>query len=149
MRRPLLIGNKEKALIHVAKAQLGLSEAAYRDVLRSVGVETSKDLTYALFDEVMQRLQACGFRAVERRRPAKRSRFAGGDTRRPLLGKIAAILLDTGLTEAYADGMSRRMFGCDRYEWLTQDQLWRLAAALSIYQKRKREEAEPEAKAEG
>lgn len=56
------IGNQQKALIHVAKSQLGLTDDEYRDLLRSVaGVESARDLTVEQADKVMKRFKELGF----------------------------------------------------------------------------------------
>ena len=40
-----MINNKQKAVLHIARAQLGLSEEEYRDILRTHGrAESAKDL---------------------------------------------------------------------------------------------------------
>jgi phage gp16-like protein len=50
-------------LIHIAKAQLGLSEDDYRGLLQECGgVESSKDLGLQGFKSVMQTLQNMGFK---------------------------------------------------------------------------------------
>jgi len=41
------IGNREKALLHVAKAKLGMDEDTYRSMLATVGVSSSVELTHA------------------------------------------------------------------------------------------------------
>lgn len=56
------ITKQEIALIHVAKNQTGLSDDEYRDLLRSVGVESSKELIPAQFDQLMKRFKAMGFK---------------------------------------------------------------------------------------
>lgn len=54
-------------LIHTAKRQLGLTDDAYRTVLRSVAhVESSKDLTNKTFEQVMAVMEAQGFRTTGR-----------------------------------------------------------------------------------
>ncbi len=143
MPRPLpKIGNKEKALIHVAKSKLGLSEDAYREMLASVGVTSSRDLNVLQFEELLGRLEAGGFVSSRAPRSAdgkSRKRVKPADGRGPLLRKIRAILADTGLTEEYALGIAAKMGFCaTALEWLHPDSLWRVAAALSIYQKRKK-----------
>ena len=142
------IGNKQKALIHVAKSSVGMSEEAYRDMLGSVGVVSSKDLDVLQFEEIMRRFEAAGFVASSSRRGAglqnrraqeKRPRATQG--KEALMSKVGAILADTGLSWAYADGMVRKMFGVDSVRFCNQTQLWKVAAALSIYQKRRRRAA--------
>jgi len=140
MPKPLpKIGNREKALIHVAKSQLKMSEEDYRAVLASVGAASSTELNPVQFDEVMRKFKSYGFvpAGAARSRRRKANRPPAGDPRAPLLRKIAAILADTGLTDAYVDGISKKMFGIDRYGWLNQEQLWKVVAALSVYVKRK------------
>ena len=67
------IGNQQKALIHVAKNQLGLDDDSYRDLLRSTcGVESSKDLNFIQFERLMKRLQELGFVLVLKDNPKKR-----------------------------------------------------------------------------
>jgi phage gp16-like protein len=131
------IGNKEKALIHVAKAQLGLSDDDYRAMLASVGVESSTQLDHMQFEDLMKRFESVGFKPKTRRPP--RMRRQPGDPKTPLVRKINAILLDEGLTEAYANGIAKRMFGIQSFLWLNQEQLWKVVAALSYYQKKKQE----------
>ena len=49
-------------LIHIAKAQTGLSDAAYRTVLRSVGgVGSSKELSQGSFERVLAIFEQHGF----------------------------------------------------------------------------------------
>lgn len=55
---------KQLALIHVARKQLGLSDARYRGILRTVAdVDSSKDLDRQGFELVMQTMAALGFRS--------------------------------------------------------------------------------------
>ena len=39
-----MISNQKKAVIHIAKAQTGMSEVEYRDLLGSVGATSSTEL---------------------------------------------------------------------------------------------------------
>ena len=45
-------------------AQLGFTEEEYRGLLSSVGVSSSKELDYGKFDELMDKLRACGFKPL-------------------------------------------------------------------------------------
>jgi isocitrate dehydrogenase kinase/phosphatase len=57
-----MISARQKAVLHVAKSQLRLSDENYRAVLREQGgVESSNDLTNATFDRVMRRFEELGF----------------------------------------------------------------------------------------
>lgn len=66
------LNNSQKALLHVAKADLGLEDDTYRDILRSIaGVESSKDMTPIDFERVMARMKELGFKGQRPHRPAK------------------------------------------------------------------------------
>jgi phage gp16-like protein len=130
------IEKRHIALIHVAKSKLGLSEEDYRAMLNSVGVTTSKDLDHLQFDEVMRRFEAAGFRNTGRNGGRKRPPRPVS-SKEKLTKKIGAILADTGLPWSYADGIAKKMFGLDSVRFCNETELWKVAAALSIYQKRR------------
>ena len=135
------ISQKQIALLHVAKAELGLSEEVYREMLGSVGVLSSVQLTGPQFDELMRRMEAGGFRTVSR--IGKRSRPAGktGTSQDLQLGKIRALLEEMKLSDGYADAISRHMWGVDKVDWCRPDQLKGVIAALVRRQKQMRREA--------
>ena len=55
--------NNQKAVIHIAKARLGLGDDTYRDVLEAhAGVRSAKDLDYNGFRAVMKHFEQCGFK---------------------------------------------------------------------------------------
>lgn len=59
------ISTRQRALLHVAKAQLGMSDDAYRALLaRVAGVTSSKELDRADFDPVMTEFERLGFRSI-------------------------------------------------------------------------------------
>lgn len=59
--------------------------------------------------------------------------------KRPLIGKIRALLLDMGLEWEYADGIATRMGASTAVvEWCSVDQLYNVAQALSYEQRRRR-----------
>jgi phage gp16-like protein len=129
-----LIGNSEKAAVHIAKAQLGQTEKEYRAALAKVGVTTSKDLTFRKFHELMDNFKADGFRPYAKR-AFVRAPEAGFD-KAPMLKKIAAILGDLGLQWRYADGVSRQMFSVDSCSWCTPEQLHKVIAVLEYHRKK-------------
>jgi phage gp16-like protein len=148
------INNRKVALVHVAKARLGLDDATYRAMLASVGVGSSKDLNQTRFDELMKRFEAGGFKS----RSAGGGRQAGGgwgksstrasaaksgmdkpapEDKRRLLAKIEAILAAMGLPWAYADAIAKNVCGVDKVRWCDNGQLYKVAQVLAIYQRRK------------
>jgi transposase len=57
------ITNKTKALIHVAKSELGLADTVYRDILHvRFGKESCKDLTPAQAKDLIKYFKSLGFR---------------------------------------------------------------------------------------
>ncbi|MGB9629078.1 MAG: phage protein GemA/Gp16 family protein [Thermodesulfobacteriota bacterium] len=59
------IGKKKKALVHIAKEDLHLSEESYRQILKAVaGVESSTKLTREGFEKVMKRFEEMGFKGL-------------------------------------------------------------------------------------
>lgn len=59
------IGQKKKALIHIAKGNLHLDEESYRQILKGVaGVESSAYLTKEGFEKVMIRFKEMGFKGL-------------------------------------------------------------------------------------
>lgn len=119
---------KQIAVIHVAKARCGLSDTEYRDLLASVGAQSSKDLTRRTFERVMRHFETLGFRRRVPARPA-----ASRDLYRR---KIETVMRRLGLTRAYVDAMARHMFGVDAWPWCTDAQLGKLVAALTYHQRR-------------
>lgn len=64
----MALTHKQIALIHVAKSLVGMDEATYRTFLRAhAGVDSSKDLSKAQFNEVMTAFEGMGFARKERR----------------------------------------------------------------------------------
>ena len=60
----MALTRKQYAVIHIAKKQLGLSDEAYRDTLRTMaGVERSRDLDQAGFELVMHGMVSLGVRS--------------------------------------------------------------------------------------
>lgn len=138
-----MISNGKKALVHVAKAKLGLGDAEYLDILAAhgKGAQSSRDLDQQGFEAVMAHFERLGFA------PRKKF-FRPPQSKARLMSKVAAIRADLNLTEGYVDGMTRRMFkGRDglpiaSHRWLDADQLHKLVAALTYYQRRKRAKGE-------
>lgn len=124
-----MIGQKKIALIHVAKNQVGMSDAEYRALLAGFGASSSKEIKSAQFDAVMRQFRSLGF--VPRRNYRKPA-----ESKKRLQAKVMAQITALGITNAYVDAMARRMFGRDSWRWLNADELHRLVAALSIHQKR-------------
>lgn len=134
---------RELAQIHIAKAQLGMADDAYRDMLWTIGrVRSAADLDFAGRQRVLEHLKKCGFKP----RPGKTERpkdlawawvnNAAAD-RQPMLRKIAVMLKAAEREKAYADGVAKHMFRVDLVEFCAPDQLRRIVSALEFDRRRR------------
>lgn len=128
---------RDLAKIHIAKKQLGMDDATYREMLFNItGFRSAADLDSKQRRTVIKHLKAGGYRSRPKSAKASGMGRTTAPDRAPLLSKIGAIIADLGLPWAYADGMAKRMFGVDRVRWLIPDQLHKVTAALVYHQKR-------------
>lgn len=132
-----MISNAKKAMIHVAKNQIGMTEDEYRALLSSVGVKSSKDLNNKTFGDVMDRFKALGFKPKRKNRPGNISNLP--ESKRSLMEKLEAIILDMGLDWPYVDKQAKRSFGVDKAVWLERKELHSLVKRMAIHQKRTHE----------
>jgi phage gp16-like protein len=131
-----MISKGKLAQIHIAKAQLGLSDEDYRAILaRTAGVSSAKELTNRTVGGVMHEFRRLGFEP----KPAKKAGRKAPRTprsRQNVMAKIEAMLTHAQRPWAYADSMAKRMFNVERVDWLDDDQLHRLMTGLIIDAKR-------------
>lgn len=132
------IVRREIQLIHVGKQQLGMDDETYRAMLWAVArVKSSTELDFAGRKKVLDHLKASGFKVVSSR-AGTRARPAPTPDKVPMVAKIRALLIALdNKPDAYADGMSKRMFGVDRFEWCDGAQLGKIIAALEYAGKRR------------
>ena len=131
-----LIGNKEKAIVHIAKQQLGMTEEEYRAALSKIGVASSKNLTFDQYEEFLQKLKADGFVLKSQQKETYGHHPRASWDRVPLLKKIGALLVGMKLSWNYSDGIARRMFKVDCVSWCVPDQLHNIVAALEYKRRR-------------
>lgn len=128
--------NALKAKIHIAKNELGLDEATYRDVLMRVTGKDSCGLMngdeLALVCNEFKRLGFVPKQANSKKPTTTLDRVA-------LLGKVEAILADMGLPWSYANATTKQMFGVDMVHWLDAQRLYKVVQALAVYQKRQKQ----------
>ena len=127
-----MINNAQKALIHVAKTQTGLTKQEYKDLLSSVGAKSCKGLNNATFDEVMERFRKLGFNPKRSHRHINNLPMS----KRALMKKLEAILLDMNLDWPYVDAIAKSRFKVDRAQWLRPQVLRKLVQMMVIHQKR-------------
>ena len=132
-----MISNNKKAVIHIAKAKVGMTEPEYRDLLSSVGAKSSKDLDNKTFDQVIIRFEALGFRTTSKTRKTRKVNNLPKD-KQALMKKLEAIILSMDLTWGYVDAIAKKRFGKDAAQWLEGEELFKLVQIMAVYQRRKR-----------
>lgn len=142
-RQPLR--TRQLAAIHASAKQLRLDDDAYRALLeRITGLRSAAHLSAldrARVLEEFKRLGATAARQQRRAVPPPRNAPHVKAEHQAMLGKIGAMLAESGRSWAYANGIAKRMFGRPRIEWLRSDELHKLVAALMYDQRRRKADA--------
>lgn len=126
---------KQLAIVHVAKNKTGMSDEDYREMLAArYNVESSKNLTLAQLDDLLEHFGKLGFSNRSKKRYTKPA-----ESKKRLVAKIKAIQGDVGLNDTYVDAMARRMFKVDSWTWCEPAQMHKLVAALTYHQRRQQE----------
>jgi phage gp16-like protein len=113
-------------LVHVGKGKLGLDDDAWRQLLRStVSAESSKELTVAQLERVLDRLKKAGFKVRVPKAKGPQRALA----HEPPDRKIRALWLDLhakGIvrnpSEAALAAWIKREFGLEALQWLDAEQ---------------------------
>ena len=117
--------NQRLAAIHMGKAELGLDDDTYRDMLEQIaGKRSAKDLNNDELIKVLQHLENLGFTKRE-----------FGKKPKVKLTK-EALITESALHWNYAVGIARRMFQKEALEFCTENELWRIVASLEYRKKR-------------
>lgn len=120
--------NSRLAAIHMGKAQLGMDDDTYRDMLEQIGgCRSAKDLDSDGQIKVLKHLEGLGFSKAKREFGIKPS---VKQTKEKLISKIEALLTDAGRHWNYAHGCAKNMFGKEQIQFCTEHQLWKIVAAL-------------------
>jgi phage gp16-like protein len=110
---------RELAAIHIARGQLGMDEATYRDMLWAVArVRSAADLDWAGRKRVLDHLAGCGAR-IGGKRPERPNEWSFVDARpeheRKQWRYLIVLCRDAGIARgkqrAYAEGIARSMAG--------------------------------------
>lgn len=133
--------NSDLAKIHLAKKQLNMADADYREMLwTQARVRSSKELDHVARQAVLDYLQRIGFKAQAPAGGKRRRRPAPSEDKLRLVRRIRAQLISLGRkADSYADGIAHQMFGDEApefYEWCNHDQLHKISAALGVQQRR-------------
>ncbi|ROO28232.1 gp16 family protein [Salinisphaera orenii] len=126
--------NATLAKIHIAKKDLALDDAVYREILWTVArVRSAKDLDAHGRDAVLSHFRSRGWKPKVAKRAGK---VPHNRDREPMLRKIEALLTDQGLPWSYADAIAQQMFSVERLAWLRDEQ--QLRAVIAALDKRRR-----------
>lgn len=142
------IGNREKTIIHVAKARMGLDDTTYRDILRNHGkVESSLALDWRGYQAVMRRFKELGF-SIRHKKSEKSAESAAkkyddlgqrpGMASPAMLRKIEAMWRDVARvpTDAALRIFLMQRFGAGDLRFLSAAIAWRVVEALKKMQSR-------------
>lgn len=122
-------------LVHVGKTNLTWNDETYRDVLnRLTQKRSAKDCSEEELERVLDYMREHGFMPKNPGKFGKRPGVAL--QRRAVLAKIEALLAEAKRPWGYAVSMGKRMFGKERLEWLTTEQLASVMNALQYDAKR-------------
>ena len=130
------------AKIKIAQKELGMAEEAYRAMLlRITGKNSCAVMDIGELERVADEMRRFGFKPSTAREKHGRPHLRR-TTAAAMMDKVEALLADGGYHWNYAHAMARRMFGCERVEYLDNDQLHKLVAALQIAANRKKKKTE-------
>jgi hypothetical protein len=128
-----MINSRQKALLHVAKAQLRLTNEEYRDILRAHGgAESSKYLDEIGMERVMTFFQSLGFKTKQARRANLRLRASESQ-----IGLIYHLRQNLGWVPKRLYGFILKMTGEDHPERLTKEQASNVIEGLKKMRDRK------------
>ncbi len=144
---PKPIDAKQIQLIHIAKAQLGLSDEEYRELLmaRYAGCfeGSSKELTYAEAEDLIEHLKSLGFEIKRKPRPRRPKGIPEVFTEaHPMAGKIER--LREGVAWRFEDGYERWL-----RKFLKKDRIATTAEAAKVIEALKAMRARQECEASG
>jgi phage gp16-like protein len=135
------VRRRELAQIHIAKAQLGMDDDAYREILWAVcRVKSSAELDWAGRKRLLEHLKACGFKS---RPPKSAGQDRLGDSSQAKLIRSLWLELHAAGTvrdpsEKALAAWVKRMTGVDAVRWLKPAQLNQVIEALKKWNDRPR-----------
>ncbi|ECQ1030377.1 regulatory protein GemA [Salmonella enterica subsp. enterica serovar Stanley] len=116
-------------VIKTGQSRLGWDDATYKGVLlRLTGKSSSTKCSIRELEDVKEYMHSQGFPRQAPEGKGRRPKVA--NRRKAMLAKIEALLADSGLSWAYAEGIASRMYGQKVIEWLDDEQLHSVMVAL-------------------
>lgn len=103
--------------IKTGQARLGWDDATYRSVLvRLTGKSSAKECSIREMKDVIEYMHSQGFPRQAPKGKGRRPNVA--EHRKAIVAKIEALLADSGLSWAYAEGIALQMWKESLLEWL-------------------------------
>lgn len=125
--------------IKTGQSRLGWDNATYKSVLlRLTGKSSSTKCSIRELEDVKEYMHSQGFPRQAPKGKGRRPKVA--NRRKAMLAKIEALLADSGLSWAYAEGIASHMYSQKVLEWLDDEQLNAVMIALI---QRARKEGKP------
>lgn len=116
-------------VIKTGQSLLGWDDVTYRSVLvRLTGKSSSTKCSIRELEDVKEYMHSKGFPRQAPKGKGRRPKVA--NRRKAMLAKIEALLADSGLSWAYAEGIASHMYGQKVIEWLDDEQLHSVMIAL-------------------
>ncbi|HFW4795113.1 TPA: gp16 family protein [Salmonella enterica subsp. diarizonae serovar 60-67:z35:-] len=123
-------------VIKTGQSVLGWDDATYKGVLlRLTGKSSSTKCSIRELEDVKEYMHSKGFPRQAPKGKGRRPKVA--NRRKAMLAKIEALLADSGLSWAYAEGIASHMYGQKVLEWLDDEQL--NAVMIALIQRARRE----------
>ncbi|EBL9222985.1 regulatory protein GemA [Salmonella enterica] len=116
--------------IKAGQSFLGWDDVTYRGVLfRLTGKRSSTKCSIRELEDVKEYMHRQGYPRMAPEGKGRRPNVA--NRRKAILSKIEALLADSGLSWAYAEGIASHMYKQHVIEWLNDDQLHGVMVALT------------------
>ena len=128
---------KDLAIIHMAKAQLGLDDETYRQKLHGMfGKSSASQLTIDERRQLINSFKRAGFKVQRKTQSVAKHK-------QRLIAKVDALLYSMELKRPYADAIAFQMYKINQFVWCNDGQLRGIITALTNKQK-----ADPDAQSE-
>lgn len=120
----------ELAMIHIAKAELGLDDDLYRCFLKQIcDVESASELDERGRGNFLRALREKGALQKKSKNAGKPHNF-NEPSRKRLMSKIGALLAEAGYPWSYADELAKKLCKVEKLAFVKVDELRKVITAL-------------------
>lgn len=125
-----MLSNPQKAKIHIATQQIGMTDDEYRALLSRWGANSCTELGQHQYRQIMAHFRHLGFKDLTFRPGPRKPKFQ--PAREKVVAKTADLLNGMSLPWQYADEIAARMFSV---EHIGQCEPWEIAFVNQKLQK--------------